>query len=342
MKVAMYYNNNDVRLEEMPVPKIGEDEFLVKVKSSGICGSDVLEWYRIKTAPRVLGHEMAGEISEIGAKVKKYKKGDRVFVTHHVPCNTCSFCLAGHNTACDTLHHTNFEPGGFSEYIRIPAINVDRGTFLLPDSMSYDTATFIEPLGCVVRAQRLANPAPGSSVLIIGSGISGYLHLKLAKAFGMGRIIASDINEFRLKKAKEFGADAVINVSKENLKENLLKNNENKLADFIIVCTGALKACESAFRCIAPGGTILYFAVPNPGVDLPVPIADLWRNEIKIMTSYGAAPQDLEVALELLKSKRVVADDMITHRLPLAEAGNGFKLVSGAGESIKVIIMPEK
>jgi len=339
MKVAMYYNNRDVRIEEMPIPEIGPEEFLVKVKASGICGTDVLEWYRIKTAPRVLGHEMAGEIVEVGKNVKKYRAGDRVFVTHHVPCNTCHYCLRGAHTACDTLHHTNYDPGGFSEYIRIPQINVDRGTFLLPDDMSYEVATFIEPLGCVCRGQRIAGITPGSTILIIGTGISGLLHLKLAKVMGAGKIIGSDISEYRMKKALEFGADAAVNVE-EDLPGALRKLNEGRLADIVIVCAGAKQACVQALRCIEPGGTILFFAVPKPDVEIPVPIASLWRNEVKFMTSYGAAPNDLAMALELLKAGRVKVEDMITHRLPLAETGRGFQLVASAGESLKVIIKP--
>jgi len=339
MQVAMYYNNRDVRLEEMPTPKIGPDEFLVKVMASGVCGTDVLEWYRIKTAPRVLGHEMAGEIVEVGENVKRYKKGDRVFVTHHVPCNTCHYCLNGHHTACETLHKTNYDPGGFSEYIRIPKINVDRGTFLLPDDMSYEVGTFIEPLGCVVRGQRLAQMTQGATMLIIGSGISGLLHLKLAKTMGIGKIIASDISEYRLKKAEEFGADAVIN-AKEDLPEFLRKVNNGRLADFVVVCTGAVEASNTAIKCVEPDGTILFFAVPQPGIDIPIPIVDLWRNEVKMMTSYGAAPNDLSIALELLSNHRVEVEDMITHRLPLEQTGKGFHLVANPGESIKVMIKP--
>ena len=189
MRVAMYYRNDDVRLEEMPAPKIGPGEVLVKVVASGICGTDVLEWYRIKTAPRVLGHEISGDIVEVGDGVEGWDVGDRIFVTHHVPCNTCRYCLAGHHTACDTLHHTNFNPGGFAEYIRVPAINVDRGMFHLADDVSYDEGTFIEPLGCVMRGERLARFVPGRTILVVGSGISGLLHVKLAQALGAGRVV---------------------------------------------------------------------------------------------------------------------------------------------------------
>ncbi len=337
MRVLMYYNNSDVRVEEMPVPKIGPGELLVKVHASGICGSDVMEWYRIKKAPKVLGHEMTGEIVETGEGVEKYKKGDRVFVSHHVPCNICHYCLNGNHTACDTLHSTNYDPGGFAEYIRIPEINVQSGVYLLPDGMSYEEGTFIEPLACVVRGQRLAQLKPGQTVLVIGSGMSGLIHISLARALGAGRIIATDITEYRLEAAKKFGADAVIN-ARDNVSERLLELNEQRLADLVIVCAGSINASIEALNCVDRGGTVLYFAVPRPEEHVPVPMNDLWRNEITLMTSYGAGPFDLELSMKMLSSRRVVLNDMITHRLPFDEGGKGFKLVADANESIKVII----
>ena len=153
----MYYSNRDVRLEEMPVPQIGQGELLVRVEACGICGSDVMEWYRRDRVPLVLGHEIGGQIVAVGDGVEGYKEGDRVTAAHHVPCNQCHYCLSGHHTVCDTLRQTNFDPGGFAEYIRLPAINVKRGVFLLPDEVSYGQATFIEPLACVLRGQRLAH-----------------------------------------------------------------------------------------------------------------------------------------------------------------------------------------
>ena len=240
MLVGMYYNNRDVRAEEMPKPKIGPGEILLKMKASGICGSDLMEWYRIKKAPLVLGHEVSGEIAELGEGVKDYKVGDRVFVAHHVPCNACRYCLSGNHTACQTLHTTNFYPGGFAEYIRVPALNVDRGTFLLPESVSFEEGTFIEPLACVLRGQRTVNIGPGQSVLILGSGISGLLHLLLAQSMGAGRIMMTDINEFRLNMAKELGAEAVIN-AKDDVIGALRKVNEGRLADLVIVCAGLIR-----------------------------------------------------------------------------------------------------
>ncbi|MFZ3063206.1 MAG: alcohol dehydrogenase catalytic domain-containing protein, partial [Actinomycetota bacterium] len=265
MRVAMYYNNRDVRLEEMPTPTIGPGELLVRVMASGICGSDVLEWYRIKKAPLVLGHEMTGEIVEVGEGVARYKTGDRVFVSHHVPCNTCHYCLTGHHTACETLHKTNYDPGGFAEYVRVPAINVDRGVLPLPEEVSFEDGTFIEPVACVLRGQRLAQIQPGNSVLVLGSGISGLLHVQLARTLGATRIFAIDINEYRLKAARKFGADVVIN-AKEDVPARVRQLNENRLADRVIVCTGARPAFAQALQSVDRGGTVLFFAVPEPGV----------------------------------------------------------------------------
>ncbi|MEE9514514.1 MAG: zinc-dependent dehydrogenase [Candidatus Brocadiales bacterium] len=341
MRVAVYYNNSDVRLEERPTPRIGAGELLVKVMASGICGSDVMEWYRVKKAPLVLGHEITGEIVEVGKGVGRYKKGDRVFVSHHVPCNTCHYCLNGNHTACDTLHTTNFDPGGFAEYLRVPEINVDRGVYVLPGEMSYEDGSFIEPLACVVRGQKVARLRPGGSVLVIGSGISGLLHIALARALGAGRIIATDLNEYRLDMAGKFGADAVMRAS-DDVPARLPEMNGGRLADVVIVCAGALPAFEQALRSADRGGTVLCFAPTEPGVELPVPVNDFWRNSITIMPSYGAAPVEIATAMELIHARRVPVNEMITHRLGLAETGKGFGLVAGGGESVKVIIEPQR
>ncbi len=341
MRVAMYYNNSDVRLEEMPTPRIGPGELLVKVLASGICGSDVMEWYRIKKAPRVLGHEIGGEIVEVGEGVTRYHVGDRVFVSHHIPCNTCRYCLNGQHTVCETLHTTNYDPGGFAEYLRVPALNVDRGVFVLPDEVSLEESVSIEPLACVVRGQRVAALQPGQTVLVLGSGMSGLLHIALARALGAGRIVASDINEFRLNAARRFGADVAIH-AQEDVSARLRQANDGRPADLVIVCTGAFSAFTQALAAVDRGGTVLFFAPTEPGVELPVPVNDFWRNGITLMPSYGGAPLDIAVAIELIRARRVPVGEMITHRLSLAETGLGFQLVAEAEESIKVVIEPHR
>jgi L-iditol 2-dehydrogenase len=341
MQVAMYYNNKDVRIQEIPKPTIGDDEFLLKVMASGICGSDVTEWYRVPKAPKVLGHEATGVIDEVGKNVADYKVGDRVFVSHHVPCNSCRYCLRGHHTACQTLHTTNYYPGGFSQYVRVPKINVQYGVYRLPDGMSFEEGTFIEPLACVVRGQRLAQIRKDDAVLIIGGGLAGILHTQLARANGVENVVVADINSYRLELAKKFGATQTVD-SKEALAEKLQAVNGGRLADQVIVCTGATPAALAALECVDKGGSILFFAVPDPTVRIPVPITDFWRNEITLRTSYGAAPADLEQSLAYLAAKRLNVLDMITHRLSLAEAAEGFRLVASAGNSLKVILEPNR
>jgi L-iditol 2-dehydrogenase len=341
MRVAMYYGNKDIRIQEMPKPKIGPCELLVKVMASGVCGSDVMEWYRIKKAPLVLGHEIAGIVEEAGEGVTKYKTGDRVFVSHHIPCNTCSYCLSGHHTTCETLHTTNYDPGGFAEYIRVPKLNVDRGVFVLPKELSFDDGVFIEPLACVLRGQRTAGLKPGQSVLILGAGISGMLHLLAARAAGAGRIMVTDVDEWRLDLAKQLGAEQAIN-AKEDVPAKVREFNNGRLADMVIVCTGALPAFKQALDSVERGGVVQFFAPTNPDARLSIPVNEFWRNEITLLTSYGNAPYDAEVAIELIRAGRITVRELITHKLKLDETALGFKLVAEAGKSMKVIIEPHK
>ncbi|MFX1454926.1 MAG: zinc-dependent dehydrogenase [Promethearchaeota archaeon] len=348
MKIARYYNNEDVREDEIEKPSINSGEILVKVKSSGICGSDILEYYRFAKMKKlgvdslILGHEIAGDIVEIGEGVENLKVGDRVFVSHHVPCFECHSCKHGHHTACDLLHNTNFDPGGFAEYVRIPKINIEkRGVYVLDPDVSYEEGVFIEPLACVCRAQRLADVKKGFTVLVLGCGTSGLLHIQLAKLRGAKRVIATDINAYRMQKAKEFGADVVFHANAD-LPQVIKDINKSRLADIIIVCTGATSAAKQALKCVAPGSTIIFFAVPEPGINLEVPINDYWRKEIKIMTSYGAAPQDLDEAYNWIYSKKINTVGLITHRFPLSEAREAFKVVCEASNSLKVILEPNR
>lgn len=339
MNVAMYYNNQDVRIEKQPIPAISDDELLVKVKASGICGSDVMEWYRIKKAPLVLGHEIAGDVVEVGKNVSTFSVGDRVFVTHHVPCNTCRFCLNDQHTLCHTLHSTKFYPGGFAEYLRVPAINVDRGTFLLPDELTYHQATFIEPLACVIRGFRAARFRPLQSILVIGSGMAGLINIKLAKAYGATNIFATDLQEYRLKCAHKMGANVVMH-AKDPVAEIIKKHNNGRLADFVILCAGAASGVKQALECIEPGGTLLLFAPTKPKEMIPLDVFDIWNKQITIVSTYAGAGKDIMDTIALLKHNKLTVDDMITHVLPLTKAEEGFSLVAQAQESIKVILEP--
>ena len=340
-RVAVYYRNDDIRIEERPIPSIGHGEILMRIEASGICGSDVMEWYRSKKAPLVLGHEVAGVVEEVGEGVKKFKRGDRITAAHHVPCNTCKYCLKGQYSVCDTLRMTNFDPGGFAEYVRLPPINVDRGTFLLGDGVSFEEGTFAEPLACVLRGQRLAGFRPQDSVLVLGSGISGLLHIMAARALGAKKIIAADISQYRLDAARRMGADEAL-LSDKDMPEKLKNANGGLGADMVIACTAAPSAINAAFKCADRGGRILFFAPGMPGETFLFPLYELWRDGIDIFFSYAGPPVDTVQALELLRRKRLDVKQMITHRLGLAETGKGFALVAKAQDSLKVIIEPQR
>jgi len=337
MKVSMWHNNRDIRIEEVPTPKPGPREMLVKVMSCGICGSDVVQWYRLPRAPLVQGHELGAEVVEVGESLTKYKPGDRVFIAPKVPCLKCRFCIDGHYPQCSDVKERL--PGAFAECVLAPEILVENGTLLLPDNVTYDQSTFIEPLACAVRAQRLAKVKEGQHVMVLGCGMSGLLHVKLAHRQG-ARIIASDVKPNRLAFARKVGAAITVNAA-EDVPQRLVEET-GRLADVVILCTSAMPAIEHAWKCVEKGGTVVFFAVPGPEKTVTVPMNDFWRKEITILTSYYCGPPDWEEALQLIASAGIVVDDMITHTLPLRETEKGFQLVLEGEDSIKVIIRPNE
>lgn len=341
MNVGMYYRNSDVRVEKQEIPAIGDHDVLIKVMASGICGSDLMEWYRIKRAPLVLGHELAGEVTAIGSKVDNVAVGDRVFATHHVPCDECIYCLSGHETTCVTFQEkNNFTPGGFSQFLRVSGRSVRTGLIRLPEGMSYETATFIEPLATVVRAMRTMEIAPGDSVMIYGAGLAGILFVKLAKALGAGTVTVADINQYRLAMAQKAGADHIVQASDDI--PAFLQKNCGRLADKVVISTGALPAAEAALRSVDRGGVVLFFAVAQPGETIAVDFNPFWRNDISFKTCYGAAPRDNRQAMELLRSGAVTVDDMVTHRMGIDQIGEAFRIAAEPTGTLKVIIEPNR
>ena len=333
MRAAVYYENRDLRIENRETPKAGPGELVFRVMASGVCGSDVLEWYRLAQAPVVLGHEVAGDVVEIGAGLAGFARGDRIVTTHHVPCNDCRFCRAGQHPVCETLRTTHFDPGGFAELVRLPAPNVARGTFAVPDHVTYDEASFVEPLACVVRGQRVAGGTSRKTVAVLGSGISGLLHILWAKANGAARILATDIEPFRLEAARRAGADLVLDARKQEVEER---------ADLVIVCTGAVAAVGQAIRIVDRGGTILLFALFQPGLTFPIPLYELGKDGVTVTSSYAGPPADMRTALDAIAARTIDVASLITHRLPLDKIGDAFKLVEAAGESLKVIVRPQQ
>ncbi len=335
MKISIWHNNNDIRLEDVPMPKTGPKEMLIKVISCGICGSDVVEWYRLPRAPLVQGHEIGGEVVEVGKAVTKYKPGDRVFVAPKVPCMKCDYCKNGQYPICSNIKERM--PGGFAEYILVPEPLVENGTYLLPENITYDQSTFIEPLACVIRAQRLAGLKKGQNVMVLGCGMSGLLHIRLAKTKSC-LVVAADISKKRLEFAERSGVDISVN-AQEKIPEQLASMNYKK-ADAVFLCTSALSAIDQAWKLVDKGGVIVFFAVPGPEKKVTIPINDFWRKEIRVLTSYYCGPPDILEAIKLIEERTIEVEDMITHRLPLKNIKEGFRLVVDGKQSLKVIIRP--
>ncbi len=338
MRVAVYHNNRDIRLDERPRPQVGPGELLLSVRASGICGSDVMEWYRVPKAPLVLGHEVAGVVEEIGPDVTRFRPGDRIVATHHIPCLDCRYCKTDRQSVCETLLGTNFEPGGFSELVRLPAPHVERGTFLLPDDVSFAAGSFVEPLACVLRAQRLAGVQEGDAVVVLGSGISGILQIQAARAAGAATIIATDPSKFRRAAALRFGADLALEPEMNVRAE--LERLVGRLAERVILCTGARPAFDQALELVDRGGVIVFFAPLAPDELLPLPVNRLWRSCVTLLSSYAGPPAEMRQALDMIATGRIDVESMVTHRLPLALTQEGFRLMTEAQEALKVIVEP--
>jgi L-iditol 2-dehydrogenase len=350
MKAAVYYSNSDIRTEDIEDLPVDPGEIKVRIMACGVCGSDVMEWYRIKRAGRpggigAFGHECTGIIAETGSGVDpKWNVGDRVVVTHHVPCNTCNPCLRGHTTACETLQKTKFKHayGAFAEYVVLPEINVDRGILHLPESVSYDAGTFVEPLGCVVRGQQWAPTSDGRSVLIIGAGITGLLHIQAARINGAGFIAVSDMNPDRLKLAMKFGADATI-LATADVPGEFKRLNGGLGADTVIMTAPVPICVKQSLEAVGQGGTILFFAPTNPEIQSEINLWDLWQKEVTITHSYAADFHDLKTALTWIQHNRINVPDMITHVFPLKDTVEGFLLTASPRDgSLKVIIHPQE
>ncbi len=339
MKVAKLYSFNDIRIEDIPIPEVGPRDALLKTKASGICSGDVMPWYIEKKAPLVLGHEPAGEIVEVGSNVTSFSAGDRVFVHHHAPCLTCKFCKRGDYVQCKTWKNTRIIPGGISEYILIPEINLEKDTLNLPNNLSYEDGTVVEPLACVIKGLKKSQIRQSDIVLVIGLGFMGILNGIVAKRYGAGRVIGADRVPYRLEQATTLGFDDVIDVSRFKIKEALNEITGGNMAELVIVCPNSVDAMNDGISLIGAGGTVLMFAPAKPDERLTINLNELYFKDIGIVTSYSCGPTDTIDALEIIKEGTVRAEKLVTHRFPIEKTAEAFKLTAEARDSLKSIIV---
>ena len=338
MKVARLYSYNNIKIENVPRPEPSDMEAVIRVRASGICSGDVMPWYIEKKAPLVLGHEPAGEIVELGSKVKGFQLGDRVFVHHHAPCMKCVFCKRGDYVQCPEWRKMGISPGAISEYIKVSSNVLENDTLRLPDSVGFDDAVFIEPLACVVKSMRRSRIKEGDTLLVLGLGVMGILHVLVAKHYGATRIIGADMVPYRLKKALELGADEVVDVSSVNLKEQIKDLTDGKGAEIVIVGPNSVEAMKQGLDLVSPGGTVVFFTPARPDERLTIDPNMLYFHDISIVTSYSCGPDDTREALRLIERGLVSARMLVTHRFTIDETARAYKLVAEARESLKVII----
>ncbi len=339
MKVAKLYSFNDIRIEDTPVPKVGPGDALVKTKACGICSGDVMPWYIEKKAPLVLGHEPAGEVVETGIEVSSFKKGDRVFAHHHAPCFTCRFCRRGDYVHCDTWKNSRIIPGGVSEYILVPRVNLENDTIRIPENMGFEDAALIEPVACVLKGLKRAHIRKGDTLLVIGLGVMGMINIMAARHFGAGRIIGADMVKYRLDKAAEFGADEVIDVSAVGLFEGLREVTRGEMAELVIVGPNSADVMMQGLGCVRPGGQVLFFTPAKPGETIVIDPNRLYFNDVNIITSYSCGPSDTADACEMIEKGIVSAGKIVTHRFAIEKTEEAFRLTSVPGESLKSLIV---
>lgn len=342
MKAVLYYAPDNIIVEDMPVPKIGAHDILVKMQACGVCGSDLMEWYLKTRAPLVLGHEPAGVVAKTGSQVHGFEVGDRVFAHHHVACLTCYYCRHGAYTLCEQFAKTHLEPGGFAEYFKVPAPNLQKDTLRLPHELTFEEATFIEPVGCCLRALSKCHVQVADSAVVLGAGPSGIILGMLLRAFGASQVIAVDFIDYRLKAAKRLGADLTVNPETESLIDVVKEATDGRGADTVIVTAPSINAYLVGMQLCRKGGTLCLFAPTQPDEFMRLTPNSLFFSEIKLVSSYSTSHVETRAALKLIQTRRIDVRKLITHRFPLPETAQAFEMAARNKECVKVVVLNER
>jgi L-iditol 2-dehydrogenase len=330
-----------VAVIEVPEPEIGPGQALMRTHVSGICGSDLLEWYVRKKAGSILGHEVSGSIVAVGRDVTEFRVGDRVVPHHHAPCLACAQCAAGRYVHCPEWRASRLDPGGMAELVRIPAGNLARDTQKIPEGLSDEEASFTEPLATVVKALRRGRFVSGQSLLCVGLGPAGQLAIRLGRAQGASRVVGADPVASRREAARGSGAEAVIEVGREGLAEGARRLSDGRGFDLVFVGPGKREVVREAFGALAPGGTLLLFTMAPPGEEWAAGLHDLYFHEISVIPSYSCGPDDTREALRLLDSRRVAVADLVSHRFGIEQAPVAFARARQPEGSMKVVLQFE-
>jgi L-iditol 2-dehydrogenase len=338
MKAAVISGRGAVELRELPRPVIGVGEVLVRMRSCGVCGTDIEKFHGDYITQPVLGHEVAGEVEEVGADVQIVKKGDRVIVHHHISCRSCFYCKNGLETLCEAYPGSNLDPCGFAEYFRVPEALVKGETVykLLP-SMSFEEGSLVEPTACCIRALIKSGIKAGDSVAVFGAGPAGLTHVQLLRLHGTAPIFAIDVLESRRQMALKIGADLTFDPTTEDVPARVLESTKGAGADCAIVATGNPKAIFQAISSVRKGGKIQLFGSPARA-PVPLDLTRLFLREISIQASYSTSETEMQMALDLIGTERIRPSQLITHRVPLERIVEALHLAESGKEAVKVIV----
>ncbi len=336
MQVARLYDFGDIRVEEDIRPEVGPDDILVRARACGICSGDIMPWYIRRKAPLVLGHEPVGVVAEVGKSVRGFKPGERVYVHHHAPCFDCPSCRRGEYVQCATWRATNLKPGGMAEYFLVSAAN-QRDTLKLPDAVDDANGVLVEPAACVIKSLKRSGLKAGESILIIGLGIMGMMHVKLARHMGAATIIGADLFEKRARRAVELGADHGIVVSGDNLIDQVRELTNGAMADVVIVGPGSGKAIASGIAAAGKGATVIQFTATPPEEEMIIRPHDLYFNETRLIPSYSCGPDETRESLRLVQQGVISASELVTHQFPLRRITEAFATAQKP-EALKVVV----
>ena len=348
MRAGVYRDRGVVQVEEVPVPEVGSNEVLIKVAACGICGTDIKKIFqRYVEPPQILGHELAGTVVAIGAGVSKFRPGDRVMSFHHIPCQKCFYCERRQFSQCKQYKATGltagFTPngGGFGEYVKAMPWVAERGIVPLPDNVSFEEATFLEPINTILKAVQKARVSAGETVLVAGCGPIGLQLLMVTKLAG-ARIYSSDPMAERRAKSLTLGAIESFDPTNGKLVQEVKTRTEGRGADAVLVAVAHPAVVEEALAAARPGGRVLLFAANDPVTRITFPASAVGIDEKEILGSYSAAVDIQQEAADLVLQKKLPVMEIVTHRFPLARIQEGLELAANpTAESLKVLITHE-
>ena len=345
MKAVRLLGPNDFTVENIPVPEISEDEILLRMKTTAICGTDMRILTGKKTRgvryPSTIGHEICGVIEKVGAHVEGFAPGQKIAVANVIPCHHCAMCLTGHENACMNRKAIAYEfDGGFAEYVRIPEICIASGNVVpLPDDVSFAEGALIEPLSCCLHGQKTMGVKVNDVVLVEGAGPIGLMHLALAKIAGARTVIVSEPNAFRRGKAEELGADIVVNPMEEALHTVVMEASNGLGADVVVLAIGVPALVNEAFRLAKRNGSVSLFAGFPEKSTCTIDPNLIHYSEIHVTGSTAYTRQDYMEAAELVRSRRIELEKLVTHRFHIEEFDKAYE-VSKSGEGLKICIVP--